>query len=164
MPQNSVWKLQETKWYHPWPRAFHQYASVVWQAHATDKGVKGVTIQLCYRVLVQIFKYRECYDRYFSFNRLSTFSWVHLILSRHVIILSQDTLSFIYFLMRSLSPLCYHSLHLISMLCMAMPSFLLFHSDASCITHVYASILCTAYLISTPTTQGLGFTLCIQYQ
>ena len=77
-----------------------------------------------------------CYDRYFFSNGLSTFSWVHLILSRHVIILSQGTLSFIYFLMRSLSPLCYHSLPLISVLCMAMPSFLLFHSDASRITHV----------------------------
>ena len=97
-------------------------------------------------------------------NGLSTLSWVHLILSRHVIILSQGTLSFIYFLMRSLSPLCYHSLHLISVLCMAMPSFLFFHSDALRITHVYASILCTAYLISASTAQGLGFSLCIQYQ
>ena len=81
-----------------------------------------------------------------------------------MIILSQGMLSFIYFLMRSLSPLCYHSLLLISVLCMAMPSFLLFHSDASHITHVYASILCTAYLISAPTAQGLGFALCIQYR
>ena len=43
---------------------------------------------------------------------------------------------FIYFLTRSLSPLCYHSLPLISMLCMAMLISLLFHSDASRITHV----------------------------
>ena len=97
-------------------------------------------------------------------NRLSTFSRVHLILLQHVIILSQGTLSFIYFLTSSLSPLCYHSLHLISMLCMAMLSFLFFHSDASHITHVYASILCTAYLISEPIAQGLGFALCIQYR
>ena len=96
-------------------------------------------------------------------NGLSTFSEVHLILSQHVIILLQGMLSFIYFLMRSLSPLCYHSLLLISVLCMGMPSFLLFHSDASCITHVYDSILCTAYLIYEPTAQGLGFVLCIQY-
>ena len=52
---------------------------------------------------------------------------------------------------------------LISVLCMAMPSSLLFHSDASRITYVYASILCTAYLISASTAQGLGFALCIQY-
>ena len=60
-------------------------------------------------------------------NGLSTFSWVHLILLQHVIILSQGTLYFTYFLMRSLSPLCYHSLLLISMLCMAMLTSLLFH-------------------------------------
>ena len=104
-----------------------------------------------------------CYDRYFLFNKLSTFSWVHLILSQHMIILSQGTLSFIYFLTRSRSLLCYHRFFLISMLCMAMPSFLLFHSDTSCITHVHASILCTAHLIFAPTAQGLGFSLCIQY-
>ena len=34
--------------------------------------------------------------------------------------------------------------------------------DVSHITHVYASILSTAYLISKPTAQGLGFSLCIQ--
>ena len=51
---------------------------------------------------------------------LALFLEVHLILLQHVIILSQDMLSFIYFLMRSLSPLCYHSLPLISVLCMAM--------------------------------------------
>ena len=81
-------------------------------------------------------------------NGLSTFSWVHLIISRHVIILSQGMLSFIYFLMRSLSPLCYYSLHLISMLCMAMLSSFLFHSDASHITRVHASILYTVYFNS----------------
>ena len=36
--------------------------------------------------------------------------------------------------------------------------------DVSCITHVYASILCTAHLISKPTIQDLGFSLYIQYQ
>ena len=35
-----------------------------------------------------------CYDWYFFSNRLSTFLEVHLILLRHMIILSQDTLSF----------------------------------------------------------------------
>ena len=46
---------------------------------------------------------------------------------------------------------------------MAMLLYLLFHFDALRITHVYASILYTAYLISAPTAQGLGFSLCIQY-
>ena len=100
------------------------------------------------------------YDRYFFSTDLTLFLEVHLILSRHVIILPQGALSLYLFL----SPLCYYSLLLISMLCMAMPSFLLFHSDASCITHVHASILCTAYLISASTAQGLGSSLCIQYQ
>ena len=112
---------------------------------------------LFYDLVYFLPKREVCYDQYFFFNGLSTFSRVHLILS-------QGTLSFIYFLMRSLSPLCYHSLLLISVLCMAMPSSLLFHSNASRITHVYASILCTAYLISAPIAQGLGLALCIQYQ
>ena len=43
-----------------------------------------------------------CYKWYSFFNRLSTFSWVHLILLQHVIILSQGMLSLIYFLMRSM--------------------------------------------------------------
>ena len=43
----------------------------------------------------------QCYDQYFLLNGLSTFSPVHLILSWHVIILSQGMLSFIYFLMIS---------------------------------------------------------------
>ena len=90
---------------------------------------------LCNSVFVT-YERNKCYDWYFSFNGLSTFSWVHLILSWHMTILSQGTLSFIYFLMRSLSLLCYHSLLLISVLCMAMSSSLLFHSDASHITHV----------------------------
>ena len=34
-----------------------------------------------------------CYNWYFLFDELSTFSWVHLILSWHMIILSQGTLS-----------------------------------------------------------------------
>ena len=42
--------------------------------------------------------------------------------------------------------------------------FLLFHSDASRITHVMLPFYNTAYLISEPTAQGLGFTLCIQYR
>ena len=98
-----------------------------------------------------------CYDRYFFSTDLALF--LECILSYHKV-----HYLFIYFLTRSLSPLCYHSLYLISVLCMAILSSLLFHSDASCITHVHASILCTAYLISTPTAQGLGFSLCIQYQ
>ena len=95
-----------------------------------------------------------CYDWYFFFNRLSTFSLVHLILSWHMIILSQGMLSFIYFLMRSMISLMLSqpsfNLH-------AVHSYAFFSSlpfDTSCITHVYASIICTAYLISTTHSPG----------
>ena len=106
---------------------------------------------------------------YFLFNGLSTFSWVHLILSRHVIIISQGTLSFIYFLTRSVSPLCYHSLLLISMLCMAMPSFfssilmphtshmLCFHSMHSLLnfrTHSPGLRVCLMHTISVDSIQS----------
>ena len=79
-----------------------------------------------------------------------------------MIILSQGTLSLIYFLMRSIiSPiLSQPSFNLCAVHGYAFFSSLPF--DTSCITYVYASILCTAYLISEPTAQGLGFPLCIQ--
>ena len=105
--------------------------------------------------LVNNWIYEYCYDQYFLVNGLSTFSLVYLILSQHVIILSQDMLSFIYFLMRSMIFLMlsqpsfnFHAVH----------GYAFFSSlpfDASCITHVYASILCTAYLISTIHSPGL---------
>ena len=69
-------------------------------------------------------------------NGLSTFSRVHLILSRHMIILSQGTLSLYLFsheisisLMLSQPSLNFRAVH-------GYVPFLLFHSDASCITHV----------------------------
>ena len=99
--------------------------------------------------------YPLCYNWYFLLNGLSTFSLVHLILSQHVIILSQSMLSFIYFLMRSTISLILSQLsfNLHAMHGYAFFSSLPFH--ASHITHVYASILCTAYLISTTHSPGL---------
>ena len=89
---------------------------------------------------------------------------MHLILLQHVIILSQGTLSLYLFsheisisLMLSQLSFNFCAVH-------GYAFFLLFHSDASCITHAHTSILCTAYLISAPTAQGLGFALCIQYR
>ena len=93
-------------------------------------------------------------------NGLSTFSWVHLILSQHVIILSQGTLSLYLF-----------SLKISISLMLSQPSFnfravhgYVYFSSLPfwCLMHhtCYASILCTAYLISAPTAQGLGFALC----
>ena len=105
----------------------------------------------------------DCYDRYFFFNRLSTFSWIHLILSRHVIIISQGTLSLYLFS---------HEISISPMLSQPSFNFRAVHGYAYfsslpfwCLTHhtCYTSILCTAYLISAPTAQGLGFALCIQY-
>ena len=100
---------------------------------------------------------RDCYDRYFFFNGLSTFSWVHLILS-------QSTLSLYLFS---------HEISISLMLSQPSLNFRAVHGYAFfsslpfwCLTHhtCYASILCTAYLISEPTAQGLGFALCIQYR
>ena len=101
---------------------------------------------------------RQCYDQYFShfsLNGLSIFSLVYLILLQHIIILSQGMLSFIYFLMRSTISLMLSqpSLNLCAMYGYAFFSSLPF--DTSCITHVYASILCTAYLISITHSPGL---------
>ena len=99
--------------------------------------------------------FRHCYNWYFLLNGLSTFSLVHLILLQHVIILSQGTLSLIYFLMKSMiSPmLSQPSFNLYAVHGYAFFSSLPF--DALCITHVYTSILCTAYLISTTHSPGL---------
>ena len=100
-------------------------------------------------------KHISCYNQYMSFNKLSTFSSMHLILLWHVIILSQDTLIFIYFLMRSMtSPM------------LAQPSFnlcamhgyaFLFFSSIWCLTHhtCYASILCLTFLITVIHSRGL---------
>ena len=100
-----------------------------------------------------------CYKQYFLLNKLSTFSSVHPILSPHVIILSQGMLSLIYFLIRSIIFLMlsqpsfnFHAVH-----GYAFFSFLPF--DASYITHVYASILSTACLISTTHSPGLRISL-----
>ena len=106
----------------------------------------------------------SCYSRYFSFNRLNTFSWMHLILSRHVIILSQGTLSLYLFsheisisLMLSQPSFNFHAVHGYAYFS-SLPFWYLMHHTC------YASILCIAYLISAPTAQGLGFPLCIQYR
>ena len=94
--------------------------------------------------------------QYFSLNRLSTFSSVHLILSQHVIILSQSTLiSLSIFSRDPRSPLCLHCLYLISVLCMAM--FFFSSLPFWCLMHhtCHASILCTASLISVTHSPGL---------
>ena len=77
------------------------------------------------------------YDQYFFINGLSIFSLFHLILSQHVIILSQDMLISLSIFSQDLqSLLCLHSLLLIFMLYMAMLFFSSLPFDASCITHV----------------------------
>ena len=90
-----------------------------------DSGVKSIAIMT---LLIEQNVCNNCYNRYFSFNELSTFSLVHLILS-------QDTLSLIYFLMRSMISLILSqpsfNLH-------AMHGYAFFSSlpfDASHITH-----------------------------
>ena len=105
-----------------------------------------------------------CYNRYFSFNGLSTFLWMHLILSRHVIILSQGMLSLYLFsheisisLMLSQPSFNFCVVHGYAYFS-SLPFWYLMHHTC------YASILCIAYLISAPTAQGLGFPLCIQYR
>ena len=92
-------------------------------------------------------------------NGLSTFPLVHLILLWHVIILSQDMLSFIYFLTRSMISLMLSqpSFNLCAVHGYAFFSSLPF--DASCITHVYASILYVAYVISATHSPGLRILL-----
>ena len=62
--------------------------SMVMQYTQTFNKIQKQTISM-----VHVTDVWDCYDRYFSFNRLNTFSWIHLILSWHVIILSQGTLS-----------------------------------------------------------------------
>ena len=105
-----------------------------------------------------------CYDRYFFSTDLALFLEVHLILSRHMIILSQGTLSFYLFsheisisLMLSQPSLNFRAVHGYAFFS-SLPFWCLMHHTC------YASILCTAYLISAPTAQGLGFALCIQYR
>ena len=92
-----------------------------------------------------------CYDLYVSFNGFNTFSLKYILsyrdtwLSYHKVHYLLSIFSWDLYLLYAITAF------LISMLCMAMPSFLPFHSDASCITHVYTSILCIAYLIPAPT-------------
>ena len=82
-----------------------------------------------------------CYNTigtYFLLNRLSTFSLVHLILLQHVIILSQDMLSFIYFLTRSTISLMlsqpsfnFHAVHGYAFFS-SLPFWCLTHHTCSC--------------------------------
>ena len=102
-----------------------------------------------------------CYDRYFFSTDLALF--LECILSYCDNPITRYTIFYLFSheisisLMLSQPSFNFRAVH-------GYAFFLLFHSDASRITHVMLPFYNTAYLISEPTAQGLGFTLCIQYR
>ena len=154
------WEGWQQGWWNGWvpcvpgkPHSWRQISRCRWKGLATSSPLKGVQLfagglhdhlqrsngqwwpgcdglpLVC--VMISTFHLMDL-----TFFHFCILSYCNMWLSYYKI-----CLSLIYLLTRSMiSPMLTQS-SLISMLCMAMPSFLLFHSDASHITHVHAFIM-----------------------